>query len=444
MDSKQDMAQKLAVVILAAGKGTRMKSSLPKVMHELAGRPMISWLLETVEELAPQKIIIVAGPDMESLAQAVKPYPVVIQDTQNGTGDAVKPALPLLEGFDGKVLILMGDEPFVKTDALRAMLAEEGVSVMAVEPFVSKGLGRMVVDRDGMLESIIEDKDAGPAEKEISLCNAGNYCVPADRLAGWIDRIGNDNAQKEYYLTDLPKVAAREGVKTRVVNAGFVVGWGVNTRSELAAHEHQLQNMLREKAMEEGAALKDPHTVYFNWDTKLGKDVTIGQNVVFGAGVDVGDGAVIHPFCHLEGVKVGKNAQIGPFARLRPGTVLGEDSKIGNFVEVKNTSLGKGAKANHLSYIGDASVGAGSNIGAGTITCNYDGFDKHKTKIGEGVFVGSNATLVAPLSIEDGAYIAAGSAITEDVPANALSLARSRAIVRDGWASAYRNRKAKK
>ena len=440
MNSKQ----KLAVVILAAGQGTRMKSSLPKVMHELAGRPMISWLLETVEALSPQKIIVVAGPEMESLAKAVKPYPVVIQEKQNGTGDAVKPALPLLEDFDGQVLILMGDEPFVKEEALRNMVSSNGVSVMAVEPFASKGLGRMIVGADGTLEKIVEEKDASEAEKEITLCNAGNYCVSAAQLSGWVDKIGNENAQSEYYLTDLPKIAAQDGVKTHVVNAGFVVGWGVNTRSELAAHEHQAQNMLREHAMENGVSLKDPHSVYFNWDTKLGADVSIGQNVVFGADVEIESGATIHPFCHLEGVKIGRGAQVGPFARLRPGTVLGEDSKVGNFVEVKNAVLGQGTKAGHLSYIGDAEVGAGSNIGAGTITCNYDGFDKHQTKIGDGVFVGSNSTLVAPLSIEDGAYIAAGSTITENVPANALSIARSRTSVRDGWAEEYRKEKAKK
>ena len=438
--SKQD----LAIVILAAGKGTRMKSALPKVMHPIAGRPMLNWLIESAEKLGPQKIIVVTAPGMDDVQKAAAPHATVIQKEQNGTGDAVRPALPLLDGFKGKVLILLGDEPFVPLDALKKMIAWNGISVMAVRPVAFEGLGRMITNEDGTLDRIVEEKDASPEEKQIDLCNAGNFCVPAEHLGKWLGQIKNNNAQKEFYLTDLPRIAEKDGFLTMVVEADVArMRWGVNTRSELAEREREAQHMLREAAMANGATLQDPETVYFSFDTRLGKDVTVAPHVVFGPGVTVADNVIIHAFSHLEGVTLEEKVQVGPYARLRPGTHLEEGAKIGNFVETKNTRFGKGAKANHLAYIGDAIVGAGSNVGAGTITCNYDGFDKHKTNIGEGVFVGSNSTLVAPLTIADGAYVAAGSVITDDIPADALAVARNRPIIREGWAASYRKDKKK-
>ncbi len=438
--SKQD----LAIVILAAGKGTRMKSALPKVMHPIAGRPMLNWLIESAEKLGPQKIIVVTAPGMDDVQKAAAPHATVIQKEQNGTGDAVRPALPLLDGFKGKVLILLGDEPFVPLDALKKMIAWNGISVMAVRPVAFEGLGRMITNEDGTLDRIVEEKDASPEEKQIDLCNAGNFCVPAEHLGKWLGQIKNNNAQKEFYLTDLPRIAEKDGFLTMVVEADVArMRWGVNTRSELAEREREAQHMLRESAMANGATLQDPETVYFSFDTRLGKDVTVAPHVVFGPGVTVADNVIIHAFSHLEGVTLEEKVQVGPYARLRPGTHLEEGAKIGNFVETKNTRFGKGAKANHLAYIGDAIVGAASNVGAGTITCNYDGFDKHKTNIGEGVFVGSNSTLVAPLTIADGAYVAAGSVITDDIPADALAVARNRPIIREGWAASYRKDKKK-
>lgn len=435
----------LAIVILAAGKGTRMKSALPKVMHPIAGRPMLGWLIEAAEKLKPEKIVVVVAPGMDDVRAVAAPHDVVIQKEQKGTGDAVRPAAKALEGFKGKVLVLLGDEPFVPLPAIKKMIAWDGLSVMGVRPVAYEGLGRIVTHDDGTLDRIVEEKDATPAEKRIDLCNAGNFCVPAEHLSKWLGRLKNDNAQKEYYLTDLPRIAEKDGYVTLVVEADVArMRWGVNTRSELAEREREAQIMLREAAMAKGATLQDPESVYFSFDTKLGQDVVVAPHVVFGPGVSVADNVSIHAFTHLEGVTIDKGASVGPFARLRPGTHLEEGAKIGNFVETKNTRFGKGAKANHLAYIGDAVVGGHSNIGAGTITCNYDGFDKHKTKIGDGVFVGSNSTLVAPLSIADGAYVAAGSVITDNIPADALAVARNRPIIREGWAASYRNEKVKK
>lgn len=439
------MKENLAIVILAAGKGTRMKSALPKVMHPVAGRPMINWLIETAEKLNPQKIIVVTAPDMDAVAKAVAPHETIIQKDQKGTGDAAAAALPALKGFKGKVLILLGDEPFVPLEAMERMIAWDGLSVMAVRPVAYEGLGRMITHDDGTLERIVEERDATDDEKEIDLCNAGNFCVPSEHLEKWLSRIKNDNTQNEFYLTALPGIAEKDGFLTMVVEADVArMRWGVNTRSELSEREREAQHMLREAAMENGATLLDPETTYFSFDTQLGRDVIVGPNVFFGPGVSVGDNTVINAFCHLEGATLAAGIQVGPFARLRPGTHLEDGAKIGNFVETKNAHFGKGSKANHLSYVGDAEVGAGSNIGAGTITCNYDGFDKHKTQIGDGVFVGSNSTLVAPITLSDGAYIAAGSVITENIPADALAVARNRPIIRDGWAAVYRNDKKNK
>lgn len=435
---------KLAIVILAAGKGTRMKSQLPKVMHEIAGRPMIGWLIEVAESLSPEKIIVVTAPGMDDVADAVAPHNVVLQTTQRGTGDAVKPALPLLKGFDGKVLILLGDEPFLDKGVLEEMIGWNGLSVMAVRPLSPKGLGRMIANEDGTLDRIVEEKDATDEQKEIRLCNAGNFCIPSSHLGKWLDQLQPNNAQNEFYLTDVPRIAEKDGYLTYVVETDVQWVWGINTRTELAEHERMAQVMLRDKAMAAGATFIDPNTVYLSFDTVLGKDVVVEPNVYFGAGVKVGDNVVIHAFSHLEKVTVDAGASIGPFARLRGGAHLKENVKIGNFVEVKNSVIEAGAKASHLAYLGDATIGAKSNIGAGTITCNYDGFDKHKTTIGAGVFVGSNATLVAPVTLGDGSFVAAASVVTHDVPKDALIVARAHQLIKEGWALLYRNKKKDK
>lgn len=433
----------VAIVILAAGKGTRMKSQKPKVMHEIAGRPMIGWLVELAESLLPEKIVVVTAEGMDDVKAAVAPHDIAIQSVQRGTGDAVKAALPHLKDFNGKVLVLLGDEPFLDRAVLEEMIKWNGISVMAIRPLSPKGLGRLIVHDDGTLDTIVEEKDATEEQKEIRLCNAGNFCIPSTHLAKWLGQLKSNNKQNEFYLTDVPKIAESDGFLTYVAECDVQWVWGINTRMELSEHERMAQVMLREKAMANGATFVDPNTVTLCFDTELGQDVIVEPNVVFGPKVKVASNVVIHAFSHLEGVTVDEGASIGPFARLRPGTHLKANTKIGNFVEIKNTVMGEGAKANHLAYVGDATVGAKSNIGAGTITCNYDGFDKHKTSIGDGVFVGSNSTLVAPLKLEDGSYVAAGSVITHNVPKDSLVIARARSILKEGWAALYRNRKKK-
>lgn len=432
----------IAVVILAAGKGTRMKSDLPKVMHPIAGRPMINWLIETAEKLNPEKIIVVTAPNMDDVAKAVSPYPTVIQKKQNGTGDAVKPALELLKNFQGKVLILLGDEPFLDKSILEKMIKWDGLSVMAVRPLSPAGLGRMVVHDDGTLDRIIEDKDCTPGQKEIRLCNAGNFCIPNSHLANWLAQLRTDNKQQEYYLTDIPQIAEKEGFLTYVVEADAQWVWGVNTRSELAEHERMAQTMLRNKVMEAGATLIDPNTVYFSADTKIGKDVIIEPNVYFGRGVTVGDNAVIHAFSHIEGALIEANVEIGPFARIRPQSVLKQGSVVGNFIEVNRSTFGAGAKSKHMSYLGDAIIGEKANIGAGTVIANYDGFNKHTTTIGDRAFIGTNSTIVAPVKVGLGAMIAAGSTINQDIPDNAMAIGRSRQENFSGWATEYRKTKS--
>ena len=434
----------LAIVILAAGKGTRMKSDKPKVMHEIAGRPMIGWLIETAQALNPEKIIVVTAPGMDDVAKAASPHQIAIQTEQRGTGDAVKPALPFLRGFEGKVLILLGDEPFLDKDVLEEMIGWDGLSVMAVRPLSPKGLGRMIANEDGTLDRIVEEKDATEEQKEIRLCNAGNFCIPSSHLGKWLDQLQPNNAQNEFYLTDIPRIAEKDGYLTYVVENDIQWVWGINTRAELAEHERMAQVMLREKAMAGGATLIDPNTVYMSYDTVFGRDVVIEPNVFFGPGVRIGDNVAVHGFSNLENVTIEKGASIGPFARLRGGAHVKENAKIGNFVEVKNSVVEAGAKANHLAYLGDAVIGAKANIGAGTITCNYDGFDKHKTVVGAGVFVGSNSTLVAPVSLGDGSFVAAGSVVTHDVPQDALIVARARQLLKEGWAVLYRNKKKDK
>ena len=428
----------LAIIILAAGKGTRMKSDVPKVLHKVAGRPMINWLIETAESLNPEKIIVVTAPDMEGVAEAVSPHSVVIQQEQKGTGDAVKPALEQLKGFDGKVLILMGDEPFVDVSVLEEMVAWDGLSVMAIEQPDPDGLGRMLINDDGTLDCIIEDKDCTDEQRDITLCNAGNFCLPAKNLESWLSQLTNDNKQGEYYLVDIPKIAEKEGFLTYVIQGEALGGWGVNNRVELAEHEYIAQAILRQMAMENGVTFLDPDSVTLSWDTEIGQDVIVEPNVFFGEGVTVSDNVTIHAFSHIEGAEIEKGAEIGPFARIRPDSVIGEGASVGNFAEVNRSIIEAGAKSKHVSYIGDAVIGSGSNIGAGTVIANYDGFFKHKSVIGQDVFVGSNTTIISPVEIGDGAIVAAGSNITKDMPKNAMAIGRSRQENHLGWATQYR------
>lgn len=438
----------LAVVILAAGQGTRMKSSKPKVMHELAGLPMISWLIQTVEGLKPQKIVVVAGPGMPELQEAAKPHTSVIQKVRDGTAGALRAAMPQLKGFKGDVLVVLGDAPLVTKETLQELIASRrgnnaGLSVLGAEVDCADGYGRLIVGACGDLEKIVEHKDATEKEREVNLINTGAFCIDGKNLPGWLAKIENKNAAKEFYITDLPQIAAQDGAKTAVhVSCCPSEVQGCNSRGDLAELEKTLQYMLREEVMNTGVTMLDPETVYLHHDTKIAKDVTIEPNVFFGPGVEVGEGAVIRAFSHIEGAKIGKNVTIGPFARLRPGADIGESAKIGNFVEVKAAKIGKRAKINHLAYVGDALLGEDVNFSAGAITVNYDGFDKHRTVIGKNVMVGSNVNLVAPVTIKDGAFIAAGSTITEDVPADSLAIERKPAEIRKGWAAKYRQKKS--
>lgn len=437
----------LAIVILAAGQGTRMKSGKPKVMHELAGLPMIRWLIKTAEKLEPQKIIVVAGPGMPELLSAAKPHQSVIQEVRNGTAGALRVAMPALKGFKGDVLVILGDAPLVSEKTLQALIEtrrdnDAGLAVLGAEVCCADGLGRLIIGKSGNLKKIVEHKDATPAERESNLINTGAFCIDGMRLAGWLDKVKNNNAAREYYITDLPEIAAKDGAEARVhitYDTGEVQG--CNSRSDLAALESTLQKRLRAEIMDSGVTMLDPSTVTLHHDTVFGRDVIIEPNVFFGPGVEVGAGSVIRAFSHIEGAKIGRDVAIGPFARLRPGADIGAESRIGNFVEVKQSRIGRRSKINHLAYVGDATLGDDVNFSAGAITVNYDGFEKHHTTIGKGVMIGSNVNLVAPVTIDDGAFIAAGSTITEDVSADALAIGRGVAEVREGWAAEYRKRK---
>ncbi len=437
----------LAIVVLAAGKGTRMRSDLPKVMHPVAGRPMIAHLLATASELSPERIVVVIGPDMDRVRDAVAPHPTCIQAERNGTGGAVKAARGALEGFEGTVLVLYGDTPLVTADTmLRAATAcADGVavSVLGFQPSHFHQYGRLITNADGGLEAIVEAKDASPEELEVNLCNSGVMAFDGRHLVGLLDRLDTNNAKNEYYLTETVALARADGHAAAVVEGAEEELLGVNSRADLAIAEAVVQDALRAQALEGGATLIDPGSVWFHHDTELGRDVVVEPNVVFGPGVRVADGARIRAFSHLEGAVVAAEAVVGPYARLRPGAHIGAGARVGNFVEIKNADLGAGAKANHLSYIGDAHVGAGANIGAGTITCNYDGFGKYETNIGAGAFIGSNSALVAPVTIGDGAIVAAGSTISHDVAGDALAIERAEQVTKTGWAARFRKLKSK-
>ncbi|MCB1839301.1 MAG: bifunctional UDP-N-acetylglucosamine diphosphorylase/glucosamine-1-phosphate N-acetyltransferase GlmU [Alphaproteobacteria bacterium] len=428
-----------------------MKSKRPKVMNELLGWPMIKWLLESVRHLEPDRVIVVVGPGMDDLVQAVHPCEAVIQPQQDGTGSALKCAMNLLQRFTGDVLVLLGDTPLVSPETLWNLIQARrqesgiGISVLGTEVQNPTGYGRLLMDPEGNIAAIREEKDASPQEKMVRLINTGAFCMDGKRLERWLGSLTNRNAQKEYYITDLPEIAARDGYKTCVsVTFDADEVRGCNTRAELFALEKIAQRRMREHFLERGVTLQDPETVYFHFDTVLEEGVIVEPNVYFGPGVEVGEGTRIRAFSHIEGVKIGKNASVGPFARIRPGSELGDDVRIGNFVEIKKSKIGDRCKISHLGYVGDCEMGEDVNFGCGAITVNYDGFEKHTTIIGKGVMVGSNANLIAPLIIDDGAFIAAGSTITQNVPADALSVSRAKEEVRKGWAAIYRQRKTEK
>jgi bifunctional UDP-N-acetylglucosamine pyrophosphorylase / glucosamine-1-phosphate N-acetyltransferase len=433
----------IAALILAAGKGTRMKSSLPKVMHQVAGRTLLGHVINTAESLECDRVVVVVGPGMDNVVAEAAPHATVTQVQQSGTADAVKPARDALAGLGaGTVLILYGDTPFIRSETLQAMLERRdegaGIVVLGFQPDDPGEYGRLIVSKNGGLDAIVEYREADEAQRAVTLCNSGVLAVDSERLLGWVDQVTNDNAKGEYYLTDIVAIARAEGAAAVVVGADESELLGINSRADLAGAEAYWQRERRAIMMDNGVTLIDPETVYFSADTKISPDVCIGPNVVFGPDVTVATDVEIKAFCHIEGATINEGAIIGPFARLRPGAVLDRDVHIGNFVEVKNSHIGEGAKANHFTYLGDSTVGAKTNIGAGTITCNYDGFFKHRTVIGANAFIGSNTALVAPVTVGDGAIVGAGSVVTREVSENALAVARGRQEERDGWALEFR------
>lgn len=447
-----DPTSPIAAIILAAGKGTRMKSDTHKVLHKIAGRSMLDHVLASVAELSPERLAVVVGAGREQIEAALAGRAeTCVQEPQLGTGHAVQQAESALEGFSGDVLVLYGDVPFVSAETMRAMLArlheadQPAAVVLAFEPDDALAYGRVIADDDGRIARMVEYKDANEAERACRLCNSGLIAARAGDLFSLLARVGNDNAQGEYYLPDIVNIAIADGRVCAVVvteNADEVAG--INSRAELAAAESRWQAGRRIRAMDEGATLIAPETVFFSHDTVLGRDVTIEPNVFFGPGVSVADGVLIRAHSHIEGARLASGVKVGPFARLRPGAVLEEGSFVGNFVEVKNAVLNAGAKASHLTYLGDATIGAGANIGAGTITCNYDGYFKYKTVIGERAFIGSNSALVAPVSIGADAIVAAGSTVSRDVAPGELRMVRAEQLVKPGWADRFHDAMKKK
>ena len=441
-----------AAIILAAGKGTRMKSDLHKVLHPIAGRPMLMHLLASVDQLAPARKVAVVGSGREQLEKALAgtQTDLAVQDPQLGTAHAVQQAEVALAGFSGDVLILYGDVPFVPSVTMQMMLDRlhgddaPAVVVLAFEPDDTLNYGRVIADADGRITKMVEHKDASEAERACRLCNSGLMAAHSADLFDLLARVDANNAAGEYYLVDIVNIANADGRNCAVVTTDPFEVAGINSRAELAGMEAAWQARRRLQAMADGATLIAPETVWFAHDTVIGRDVVIEQNVVFGPGVTIADHVTIHSFCHIEGAQIASGASVGPFARLRPGSVLEEDAKIGNFVEMKKARLGKGAKASHLTYLGDADVGAGANIGAGTITCNYDGYFKYKTVIGEGAFIGSNSALVAPVTIGRNAIVGAGSTVTKDVADGELRLVRPEQSAKPGWADRFHDAMRKK
>ncbi|HEV7258449.1 MAG TPA: bifunctional UDP-N-acetylglucosamine diphosphorylase/glucosamine-1-phosphate N-acetyltransferase GlmU [Bosea sp. (in: a-proteobacteria)] len=432
-------------ILLAAGEGTRMKSARPKVLHEVGGRSLLGHVLTSLAQAGADAVVVVAGPERPEVAreaQAVLPgVEIALQTERLGTAHAALAArAALAKGYDD-VIVTFADTPLLRPETFGALRAElaKGSAVVALgfEARDPNGYGRLVT-RDGVLEAVVEHKDATPEQREITLCNAGMMALDGHQALSLLEAIGNDNAQSEFYLTDAVALARSRNLTTSALVAPESEVQGINDRIQLASAEAEFQRRKRLDVMAEGATLIAPETVFFSHDTRIGRDVLIEPHVVFGSGVSVADGAVIHAFSHLEGAAIGQGALVGPYARLRPGASLGAKAKVGNFVEIKAAEIGAGAKVNHLTYVGDATVGADANIGAGTITCNYDGFFKYRTNIGAGAFVGSNSSLVAPITIGAGAFVASGSVVTEDVAPDALAVGRGRQVAKEGWAKGFR------
>jgi bifunctional UDP-N-acetylglucosamine pyrophosphorylase/glucosamine-1-phosphate N-acetyltransferase len=443
------MSRARAAIILAAGQGTRMKSDLPKVLHPVGGRPMLDWAVASARNLTAQRVVVVGGahgPQVrEHAAKLVGESNVAIQDRPLGTGHAVRAAESALSGFDGDVVVFYADGPLVRPQSLASLFEARGsgLSVLAFRAANPFGYGRLIADAEGRLLRIVEEKDANEEERRVDLCNSGVLCADAKSLFHLLGMLRNDNAKGEYYLTDVVALARSAGFATAIVEGEEAEVLGVNSRVELAQAEAAFQARTRRTMMEAGVTLIDPQTVFFSYDTEIAADVVIEPNVYFGPGVKIAKGARIKAFSHIESAEIGESAQVGPFARLRPGTKLGPQVKIGNFVEIKNAVFGEKAQASHLTYVGDADIGARANLGAGTITCNYDGFDKYRTTIGEDAFIGSDTALVAPVTVGARAYTGSGSVITKNVPDGALAVARGKQREIEGWADAFRAKKRK-
>ncbi len=438
-----------AAVILAAGKGERMKSPMPKVLHPVGGRAMLDHAIDTALDLGCERVVVVAGAHAPEVAAHVRARlgegALAVQDPPQGTGHAVLAAKPALAGFTGDIVVTYADVPLLRAASVQPLfdLLAQGAD-LAIQGFDAAdpaAYGRMILDGRGGLDRIVEARDASPDELLITACNSGVLAADCELLLRLLGRVDNRNAKGEYYLTSVVEVAKSDGMSVRVAMAEEAELAGVNSQAELATVESQFQARRRAELMAQGVTMNAASTVHLAWDTRIGPGAVVEPYVVFGPGVSVEGGAVIRAFSHLEGAVVRAGAIVGPYARLRPGAEIGEAAHIGNFVEVKKVKVGAGAKANHLSYLGDGSVGAGANIGAGTIFCNYDGFDKFQTHVGEGAFIGSNSALVAPVTIGAGAYTGSGSVITRDVAADALALGRAPQAEKPGWASAFRARK---
>lgn len=429
-----------SVIILAAGKGTRMESDLPKVLHHLAGAPMLLHVMKSSATLEPERLVIIAGHGADAVGAVARDYSetaqVVLQSEQLGTGHAVSQAKSALADCTGDVIVLYGDTPFVRPETLQALLAARKTADIVLLGFQAANAGRYgrLVMQGSAVSRIVEYKDASEQERAITFCNSGVICAKADVLFSLLEAVGNDNASKEYYLTDIVQLANDRNLSVTAVHCDEAETMGINSRAELAQAEASFQSRTRMEMMALGVSLTAPETVYFAYDTVLGRDSQVEPNVVFGPGVTVENGARIRAFSHLEGCHISSGAVVGPYARLRPGTELAENVRIGNFVEIKNARIEDGAKVNHLSYIGDANIGEASNIGAGTVTCNYDGVGKHRTEIGASVFIGSNTMLVAPVTVGDAAMTASGSVITKNVEPGALAIARSEQSNKPGLA----------
>lgn len=435
-----------ACIILAAGKGTRMHSDTPKVMHKIAGFPLITHVLRAAELAGCDKIIPVIAPAMNDVAAVTAPHACAIQAEQKGTGHAATCAHALLKDHTGPVLILLGDAPLIQPDTLSALIdrgRQSGLAVLGFHADDPSGYGRLVMDEDTHVSAIVEDRDCTPAQKDITVCNSGAFCVDGRSLFRWLSQIKDDNDQGEIYLTDLVAIAAKDNVSCALTLCEESEAFGINSRYQLAQAEEHMQYHLRHQAMNEGATLIAPHTIFLSADTSLGQDIVIEPNVFFGPGVVIEDNVTLHANSYLEGCIIRDGASVGPFARVRPQSDIGESANIGNFCEVNRSTLQAGAKCKHLSYLGDATIQERANIGAGTVIANYDGVNKLKTKIGAASFIGSNSTLIAPTTIGDGAYIAAGSTITGDVPNDALGVSRAKPRILEDWATKRRQRQKK-